>query len=268
MAAPRTGPCANWIADADVFACKPCSSIAPADQDAAMAHLAATAASEFLFENTRRRWPGVCEKVVRPSTRWHERDDRPGSLWAELPAWTRWRSNTDPHDDEGYRTIFEVGLIGWPVVGVSAVWVDGVQLPGTSYRVDDFRWLVRTDGEPWPSFQDLALDPHVAGNAPTFEVAFTHGTVPPSLGVIAAREFACELYQGLTGGDCAIPDRVVNMVRQGTTFALISPADFDKGKTGVRSVDLFLATYNPNRRGRRATIVSPDVPPRGRRVAT
>jgi len=266
MTAPRVGPCANWIADSDITGCAPCAGLGPLD--ATDASLAASAASEFLFENTRRRWPGLCEKVVRPSTRWHERDDRSGSLWSALPEWTRWRSNTDPHDDEGYRTIFEVGLIGYPVVAVEEVWVDGVQLPGTSYRVDDFRWLVRTDGNPWPSFQDLSLDAHNPALSPTFEVKFQHGTAPPKLGVIAAREFACELYKGLKGDDCQIPDRVVNMVRQGTTFALISPADFDKGKTGIRSVDLFLSTYNPNRRGRRGTILSPDVPPRGRRVGT
>lgn len=268
MAAPRTGPCANWIADADVFACAPCNTIVGGSQDLVLAGQAATAASEFLFENSRRRFSGLCTKVVRPSTRWHERADRRGSLWSSLPEWTRWRSNTDPHDDEGYRTIFEVGLIGYPVVAITEVWVDGVQLASTQYRVDNFRWLVRTDGVPWPSFQDLALDPHVAGNAPTFEVKFQHGTGPPQLGVLAAREFACDLYKGLKGDQCQIPDRVVNMVRQGTSFALIKPADFDKGKTGIRLVDLFISTYNPKRRGRRGTIVSPDVPPRGRRVGT
>lgn len=247
------GPCEAWI-DADaVFDCTPCADIELPDNT--LAALAANAASELLYYWSGRRFPGICDATVRPC--------RTSPCWGTQVL-------------EG-GTILDTGSCGcgaasrpscgcpepsWVrlpgrVVEVSEVLVDGAVVDPGVYRVDEHRRLVRTDGGTWPTCQDIGA---ATTEANTFQITYTRGSAPPNSGVLAAKALACQLYKGCSGGDCAIPAKVTNVVRQGVSMQFVRPQEVGLKDglvvTGLEAVSLFLAAF-PARR--RASIASPDV---------
>jgi hypothetical protein len=94
------------------------------------------------------------------------------------------------------------------------------------------------------------------------EVSYTYGTQPPALGKMAARRVAQEfvkLWEGDT--DCALPQRVTSVTRQGVTYTVLDSQDFlEEMRLGIYEVDLFLKTNNPNRAQKRSKVFSPDIP--------
>jgi hypothetical protein len=158
------------------------------------------------------------------------------------------------------------------LTAIDEVKIDGVVLDPSLYRIDDYRYLVKLpDAEgnydPFPCCQNIRL---ADTEADTFAVTFTYGTPPPTPGVLAAAQLACELALACspeTIGKCRLPQRVTSIARQGITMAVLDPFDFlSDGKTGLYLVDLFLRTYNPNRLRRRAAVLSPDVGRKVRRI--
>lgn len=242
MAEPSSGPCVDWITGADVFDCAPCSGIAVGDQDAAIAAEMAEVASRIVYLLSDRRYPGVCSDTVRPCCPCKSTDLR----------------------SCGCSTSHEITLGGYPIVSISAVKIDGVAF--TDYRVDDYRWLRRTDGDDWPCCQDLDL----ADTEPeTFSVAFTWGRTPPADGILAAKRLACELYQACVGGACKLPSRIRSAVRQGVEIGFLDPMEFlDSGKVGIYEVDLFLVAERHGRANLGTVTVSPDRLPSVRRTST
>lgn len=98
------------------------------------------------------------------------------------------------------------------------------------------------------------------------EVDYTYGFPPPVAGKLAARKLAHEFLLSWTDSeDCALPQRVTSVSRQGLTFAILDNQDFIADlRTGVYAVDLFLKSVNPDNARRKAKVFSPDAP-RGRR---
>lgn len=186
-------------------------------------------------------------------------------------GWTNsWGFCGCSRDDQcGCGSLSSISLAPAPIDAVSEVKVDGQVLDAGAYRVDNHRWLVRTDGEGWPCCQRLDR----ADTEPeTFSVAYTYGRTPPPMGVRAAAVLACELAMAChdeTVGKCKLPKSVQSITRQGVTMVL-APSDFldRNGKVGIYEVDLFVRTYNPARLQRRASVMSPDIGPTARRVDT
>mgnify|MGYP001569968968 CR=1 FL=1 len=262
------GLCDNWILPSEVFGCAPCSSIVTANQDELIAARAATATSEMLFVLTGRQFPGLCDVTIRPC--------RSSSCWSVPRTTGYWpvgecTCGASSWDACGCGGLSQIRLPG-RVRGVIEVRVDGAVIPAADYRVDDWKWLVRLDDLSWPSCQDLSADPLT--EVDTFQVRYVRGTPPPESGVLAAQRYACELYRGLTGEECRIPQKVTNIVRQGVSMQFIKPAEIGvtangEVKTGIAEVDMFLATFGRGgRRRRRGSIASPDVGPLARRVGT
>lgn len=135
--------------------------------------------------------------------------------------------------------------------------VDGQVLPNTAYRVDSHRMLVRTDGQVWPRCQQLGLPDTAEG---TWSVTYRRGTPPDRGGELAVTLLAIELVKACSGDkNCALPARVTSVVREGVTYDLIDEASvFERGRTGIPRVDMWLAAVNPYgaRTGMRA--YSPD----------
>jgi len=94
------------------------------------------------------------------------------------------------------------------------------------------------------------------------EVSYSYGAEPPALGKMAARRIAIEfikLWMGDT--DCALPQRVTSVTRQGVTYTVLDSQDFlEEMRVGIYEVDLFLKTVNPNKAQKRSKVFSPDVP--------
>ena len=152
-----------------------------------------------------------------------------------------------------------------PVKRITQVRVDGVTLVTGSYRVDDNRFLVRTDGGEWPRCNDLS---HSDGAVGTWSVTVQVGRDVPEGGMWAVGELACEILKAINGEDCRLPRNVTQLARQGVTISYPDMnALFDKGRTGLYMTDLFIATWNPNALRQPSRTYSIDRP-RARRTNT
>lgn len=220
---------------------------------------AATRAASFVLWAATGRQYGVCDLTVRPCGRWPCDDGIAGYTWSN-GIWTpyvfggEW-FNCVCGDFCTCGARCRVYLPG-PVASVGSVVVDAVTIPGSSYRVDDARWLIRTDGDCWPSGQDFDKD----SGTSTFSVAYGRGVPVPDYLLDAAGTYACEWARMCRGEACQIPTRIVTLTRQGTTF---DGVDFDQllssGFTGVSSVDQVIALANPHRLTGRMRVLSPEL---------
>lgn len=119
--------------------------------------------------------------------------------------------------------------------------------PSTYYLVDH-SVLQASAGVPWTPCN--------------VEVTYTYGFPVPIAGKMAARTLALEFAKLWAGDDdCALPQRVTSISRQGVSYTLLDSQDFiDDLRTGLYAVDLFLKTVNPDKARARSRVFSPDVP--------
>jgi hypothetical protein len=130
-----------------------------------------------------------------------------------------------------------------PVHLVTEVRVDGSPLVTGAYRLDDNRRLLRVDGSQWPSVNNLLLDDTQPG---TWSVTAQYGENVPAGGADAMGELACEYLKAASGLDCRLPSGVTQLARQGVTISMPDLGDLlDKGRTGLRLADMFIAAWNP-----------------------
>lgn len=253
-AAPEVGACQDWVAAADVFDCRPCSTIAVGDQDVDLAAEVAATATDLLFRLSDRRYPGSCVATVRPCAR-----RSTGPQWTADASWGVCRCQSPDVRACGCSRLDAIRLgVDYPIIGITQVREDGVALTeGVNYRVDDSAWLTRIDGEGWPCCQSLDLAATAVG---TWDVTFSYGRAPSTPGVAAAKALACELYRLCATGTCNLPQRVRTIARQGIEVGFIDPMEFlAEGKTGVYPVDLFLSAERYDARHRGTAVVNPDV---------
>lgn len=242
------GPCSDWPVDWSVC---DLTSISPAVTGAAL-----TAATEVLYALSGRRF-GVCQLTIRPC-----RQDCFGDVWGwgtmGAGAWWQWGMWPRPLFYQGVwynitcgqcisgcscQYISEARLPS-PVQTVTQVKVDGVVLSPTAYRVDDWRKLVRTDGNVWPICQDLSKDDTQVG---TWSVTVQFGEDVPKLGQLALGELACQFAKLLSDDEtCTLPKPVQSLTRQGVQMNFLDPNQiFADGRIGLYLCDLFLTTENP-----------------------
>lgn len=151
-------------------------------------------------------------------------------------------------------TYFDLGR--YPVTHVTSVKVNGETLPTSAYWLQDGRFLVRVDGQQWPSTQKFWLDD---SEEETFSVRLVWGTTPPPAVRSATRRLACEIMSLNTGGPTSLSDRVTSVVRQGITREVVSADDFlREGRTGIYEVDLVLTAYNRDGQAALPAVMNPD----------
>ncbi len=257
-------PC-NWLVDAgccDIWEANPTLQQAAAEYGALV-----------VWAATGRRF-GACARTVRPCRKDQENCGLiNGYYWSEgtwFPyifngAWRNcWCGDTigccctcRPHD--------QVWLTP-PVSGIVSVQfaVSGV-LAQSAYRVDDWQWLVRTDGGSWPTcnnFDKNVTGSNVSTTDDAWQVTYLWGLPVPSILQKAAGELACEWMKNCLGLPCRLPQRVSSISRQGVS---VSFADIDQllqnGLTGVTTVDQIIRQFNPYRLPSRMRIASPDIHP-------
>lgn len=228
MVVPADAPCTDWCSGDDVAACAGIEAGAKADA-------LATVASQLLYWRSGRQWPGVCDVTVSPT------------MWAPLvPRWeqTRVRCGCGCGSWSSTRYPLPTG----PVVAVTEVLIGDTPLDPTSWRVDDWSTLVRTDGRPWP--------------CRGWTVTYQAGEEPPAAGAYAARTLACEMAKAADGDDsCRLPTRVTELVRQDVTLAMTPIGELlEQGLTGIPEVDHFVGAVNPHGAMGRARVRNPDAP--------
>lgn len=78
----------------------------------------------------------------------------------------------------------------------------------------------------------------------------------------ALLQLAHQFWLASTGGDCELPERVLNVNREGLSYTLIDPQTFlDQGRTGLPAVDMWLRSINPAKAKTRSSVHTPDSPP-------
>lgn len=257
-----TGPCdtlpATWVSDCF-------TSLSPAVTGAAL-----QAASELVWSLSGQRF-GFCTQVLRPCRRecqgqpWPFAENvwpytQPGQTYP-LPVWWngQWLNLTcgSCASDCSCNTVEEVTLPGG-VYQVLQVLIDGVELPASSYRLDDNRLVVRTDGGMWPLCNDLSKDDDQVG---TWSITAQWGEPLPEIGKLAVGELACEFGKYLSGQDCQLPQAVTNLSRQGVSLTFGDPEQaLDAGRLGLQFTDMFLSAYNPGKLRARSQVYSVDGP--------
>lgn len=268
MSCPTSdGPCAVWTLD--LSGCLSPSGSLPdpcvldgQPVDPVIIASAKLAASQLLWSLTGRQF-STCSVVIRPCRK--KCDDQccyplnfdTGFPWypvlQENGLWTNISCNCQ--NECSCTRLSEVNLPD-PVCSITEVLIDGAVVNPTTYRVDNFRKLVRLGSDVWPRCNDLTKEDTELG---TWSVALTYGRQPPELALLAAAEMACEIIKHASGQTCKLPQRVSSVTRQGISVSFLDDMQFlDKGLTGLYFVDLAARTFNPCRLSRRPTVYSPD----------
>lgn len=252
MTAPDTGPCEAWPTLCTNY---------PDEATPAQIAEAETIATEVLWMRSKQQF-GTCEMTLRPC----RKECFPAWPWIPANGWFdvsglswpfpapalvggKWFNIACGQCSSGCScsSVSEVKL-PYPVASIVQVKVDGVILPSSAYRVDNWSLLVRLDGGEWPRCNDLNLDDDQVG---TWSVTAAYGTQVPQLGQLAAGELASEIVRKCVGAKgCKLPDSTVQQVtRQGVTKIFFDAGAFDKGHIGLYYPDLFLSTFNPKNTG-------------------
>lgn len=143
-----------------------------------------------------------------------------------------------------------------PVYDVVEVRVDGSPLATGSYRLDENRFLVRTDGLTWPLSNNLLLNATQTG---TWQVTARYGQAVPAAAASPIGELACEYLKASSGQDCRLPAGVTQLARQGLTISIPDLGDMlDRGRTGLYLTDVFIAAVNPGHLRQRSRTYSVD----------
>ena len=105
------------------------------------------------------------------------------------------------------------------------------------------------------------------GEICTLGITYVPGIRPGPAGECAAGVLACEFSKACAGGKCRLPSSVTGLTRQGVSFTMTTEM-FPGGMTGIREVDAYLTTVNPNQLKVPSTVWSPDLPTSGHRYTT
>jgi hypothetical protein len=143
-----------------------------------------------------------------------------------------------------------------PVLSVQSITQGDVTLDPSTYSIRNNAYLRRSGGVPW------VLDPSLE-----LLVTYTWGTNPPAAGVRAATRLANELILNDLGSpECALPQRLMTVNRQGLSYSFVDPQQFlDNGRIGIPEIDFFLAAVNPHKVKQKSRMFSVDRP-RGEKI--
>ena len=225
------------------------------------AYEAVKTASQILWSLSGRKYGGsitVTEKYVCAS-RAYRLGQSAKNYTPELVNGQVYNIPFDEFDDyaemttDGMSPSSRLRLRGRPVTQVHSVRdrTGKIVNPSRYYLVDHSTLQARS-GVPWTPCN--------------IEVTYTYGSPAPAAGRAAARVLATEFIKLWSGSDdCALPQRITSVSRQGVSYTILDNQDFiDDMRTGLYVVDLFLKSANPDKARTKSRVFSPDLP-RGRR---
>ena len=246
----RSEPCELWATSEEVEAC--CTAAqGPSDIGWAL-----RAATNIVWKLSGRQF-GVCETTVRPCQQCGCPSHLIGGRGPTGPSGWPLKTEADCGTCCQCAGACDLPSLHLPSLPnqIIEILIDGITLDPAAYRLYNAD-LLRVDGGTWPCTQNLASP---VGAPDAFSIRYTYGHPVPEEGRLAARILACELLKADCGDPtCQLSDRVQQITRQEETLAFVDPVDsFDQGRTGIRTVDLFLMTVNPNGLRRRARVYDP-----------
>lgn len=184
------------------------------------------AASNILYARTCYTYPGLCERTVWPCI-----DCHCGCHPCACGTWSKLSLPTD-----------------YPLQEVTEVRLDGVALDSSAYRIDRSQWLVRIDGERWPSCNSFGLPNTTSAE---IQVDMVVGREPPIELKIAVSDLVCEIKRACNGSDdCTLPPHVRSIVRRGVDIEIENITDlFKDGLFGIPSVDMAIKMHECKHHG-------------------
>jgi hypothetical protein len=239
--------CTNYIDRNDLAACG-CP-----EADGATMDLAITSASEMLYLKLGQQFPGTCEATVRPCS-------QPAGVSGAWPyPYFPWRVggewvNTGPcgcnlANDCGCNPYPRVNLGRQDIQTIEAATIDDVVLDPSAYRLDQKKYLVRTDGSGWPCCQDLSKD----SGTGTWFVELTYGNPVPQSVKDAAATLATEYVKAcVNDSTCRLPRKAQNVVKQGVSFIVLDDI------LSLPEVSAVINAYNPSSLVGPPKVFSPD----------
>lgn len=143
-----------------------------------------------------------------------------------------------------------------PVVSVQEISQGGVVFDPSEYSIRNNAYLRRANGIPW------VLDP-----VNELLITYTWGVPVPPAGKRAAIRLANEFILNDMGSpECALPQRLMSVNRQGLSYSFVDPQQFlDNGRIGIPEIDFFISTVNPTKSRKKPLIISVDRP-RGEKI--
>jgi hypothetical protein len=177
-----------------------------------------------------------------------------GPWWASIDIDGQWINTACGCTQECSCTFVPEVWLPAPVGGVVSVYIDGVELDPSAYRVDNGNRLVRTDGKIWPRCQDMTA---AADGAGAFAVTYYNNYQPDGLASWVAGIMAVEFAKSCTGGKCRLPSGVQSISRLGVQMEIPSGM-FEQGLTGIREVDSWIRLWNPYQLKSPSSVWSPD----------
>lgn len=178
------------------------------------------AASNILYARTCYRYPGECEITVWPCTvcacNCHP---------CACGTWSRLELPTD-----------------YPLLEVTEVRIDGVAMDENAYRVDRGKYLVRMDGQRWPSCNSFGL-PNTS--SVEIQVDATVGREPPPELKMAVADLVCEIKKACSGDEtCDLPPHVRSIARRGVEIEIDNITSlFESGLFGIPSIDMAIKIH-------------------------
>lgn len=261
-----TGPC-NWVINFN-DCCECWDALDPAAQQRALNY-----ATTVLWAATGKQF-GDCPQTVRPCGRYCNGSTL-GFFWNDglfspwLPyifngqwrnCWCGCGAGSGPGccSCEPSQQIYLPG----PVASITSVIQDGFLVDPSAYRVDDAKWLVRTDGLAWPECQNYDVDAGLGlFNDNTLVVTYTRGEPVPAALLDAAATLACEFAKACAGQQCRLPGRLSTVARQGVQLTFQNVDELINNMfTGIPEVDQIIKAYNPYGLARPMRVWSPDLP--------
>jgi hypothetical protein len=181
------------------------------------------AASNLLYARTCYRYPGVCTREVWPCLQCSCASCGPCGCGI-------YRAIELTSDD--------------PILSIVSVEINGVVVPNTSYRLDEHARVVRTDGERWPSCNNLGLTADPVGHD-EIRIEYTTGRPIPIELQMACAELVCELKKACNGDpSCKLPAHVRSVTRRGVEMEVYDAvALLSQGLTGNPIIDHALTVY-------------------------
>jgi len=244
---------------------------------------ALTIASDTLYAFSGRQFPGLCADTVRPVYSYAGFDAPPVTIpgfhvGSGIPILgpAGWgvgvQSAWGGCNCAGQGGVLGSGWLGSPrirlgaepVVSITEVSIDGVVIDPAKYQIDEGRYLA-TVPDPvtgyawsWPHCQVLDAPATAVG---TFQVVYVFGRSAPAGGKASAILLATQILKATSGDDCQLPANVQQLIRQGVTLSMGDPSVmFDKGATGIKAVDRWIASVNPHHLNEPGRVLSPDMP--------
>jgi hypothetical protein len=182
---------------------------------------------------------GHCRTTMRPCLS----EDACDACWEGPRIWDGcWRNMACGGPRCSCTHLYEIIFPG-AVAEVCAVSIDGKITNPNIWRLDNKQRLVRVDGGPWPSCQDMNADCDKPGSVC---VEYIPGIRLDTAGSFAAGILACEFAKACdgVGGKCRLPSGVTSLVRQGVSMTF-NEGLFANGQTGIREVDSYIRSINP-----------------------